>query len=115
MATDNANNGQFSFGGSEPFRLSIFNLFKTQQRRRTRRNNEAGPALPHTPLVKISRCYTWAAWQRFDVIPVFVYIPFANIAHGNSPIIQEQITRLVGHKGFVLTKARFGADIGFLF
>jgi hypothetical protein len=115
MATDNANNGQFSFGGSEPFRSGIFNLFKTQQRRRTRRNNEAGPALPHTPLVKISRCYTWAAWQRFDVIPVFVYIPFANIAHGNSPIIQEQITRLVGHKGFVFTEARFGADIGFLF
>ena len=36
--------------------------------------------------------------------------PFANIAHGNSSIVADQIAlKLVGEKGFVLTEAGFGA------
>ncbi|HEY54301.1 MAG TPA: formate--tetrahydrofolate ligase, partial [Caldilineae bacterium] len=39
--------------------------------------------------------------------------PFANIAHGNSSIVADQIAlKLVGPDGFVLTEAGFGADIG---
>ena len=55
--------------------------------------------------------------QTLEGTPVFVHAgPFANIAHGNSSIIADQIAlRLVGHEGFVLTEAGFGADIGFLF
>ncbi|VDO94273.1 unnamed protein product [Soboliphyme baturini] len=46
--------------------------------------------------------------------PVFVHAgPFANIAHGNSSVLADQIAlKLVGPKGFVLTEAGFGADIG---
>ncbi|EFX76603.1 hypothetical protein DAPPUDRAFT_198836 [Daphnia pulex] len=52
--------------------------------------------------------------QTFEGTPVFVHAgPFANIAHGNSSIIADQIAlRLVGREGFVLTEAGFGADIG---
>jgi formyltetrahydrofolate synthetase len=55
--------------------------------------------------------------QTLEGTPVFVHAgPFANIAHGNSSIIADQIAlRLVGREGFVLTEAGFGADIGFLF
>jgi len=45
---------------------------------------------------------------------VFVHAgPFANIAHGNSSIIADQIAlKLVGEDGIVVTEAGFGADIG---
>jgi formyltetrahydrofolate synthetase len=42
-------------------------------------------------------------------------VPFClpSIAHGNSSIIADQIAlKLVGPKGFVITEAGFGADIG---
>eukprot|EP00922_Rhytidocystis_sp_ex-Travisia-forbesii_P025965 GHVS01038065.1.p1 GENE.GHVS01038065.1~~GHVS01038065.1.p1 ORF type:complete len:561 (-),score=69.00 GHVS01038065.1:448-2130(-) len=40
--------------------------------------------------------------------------PFANIAHGNSSIIADQIAlRLVGADGYVITESGFGADLGF--
>ena len=39
--------------------------------------------------------------------------PFANIAHGNSSVLADQIAlKLVGKEGFVVTEAGFGADIG---
>ncbi|XP_072783038.1 monofunctional C1-tetrahydrofolate synthase, mitochondrial isoform X2 [Taeniopygia guttata] len=46
--------------------------------------------------------------------PVFVHAgPFANIAHGNSSVLADKIAlKLVGEKGFVVTEAGFGADIG---
>ena len=73
--------------------------------------------------------------QTLEGTPVFVHAgPFANIAHGNSSILADQIalrqyifylyvyiyityilriyTGLVGQDGFVLTEAGFGADIG---
>ena len=53
--------------------------------------------------------------QTMEQTPVFVHAgPFANIAHGNSSIIADQIAlKLVGKTGFVVTEAGFGADIGF--
>lgn len=52
--------------------------------------------------------------QTIEGTPVFVHAgPFANIAHGNSSIIADQIAlKAVGPKGFVITEAGFGADIG---
>ena len=52
--------------------------------------------------------------QTLEQTPVFVHAgPFANIAHGNSSIIADQIAlQAVGKEGFVLTEAGFGADIG---
>ena len=52
--------------------------------------------------------------QTLEGTPAFVHAgPFANIAHGNSSIIADQIAlKLVGPDGFVLTEAGFGADIG---
>jgi formyltetrahydrofolate synthetase len=52
--------------------------------------------------------------QTLEGTPVFVHAgPFANIAHGNSSIVADQIAlRLVGEDGFVVTEAGFGADIG---
>eukprot|EP00877_Chromochloris_zofingiensis_P000246 jgi/Chrzof1/10221/Cz04g33040.t1 len=52
--------------------------------------------------------------QTLEGTPVFVHAgPFANIAHGNSSIIADQIgLKLVGPEGFVVTEAGFGADIG---
>jgi formyltetrahydrofolate synthetase len=39
--------------------------------------------------------------------------PFANIAHGQSSIIADQIAlKLVGKDGYVVTESGFGADIG---
>jgi len=54
--------------------------------------------------------------QTLEGTPVFVHAgPFANIAHGNSSIIADQIAlKLVGPDGFVVTEAGFGADIGVL-
>jgi len=53
--------------------------------------------------------------QTLEGTPAFVHAgPFANIAHGNSSILADQIAlKLVGRDGYVLTEAGFGADIGF--
>ena len=52
--------------------------------------------------------------QTLEGTPALVHAgPFANIAHGNSSIIADQIAlKLVGADGYVLTEAGFGADIG---
>jgi formyltetrahydrofolate synthetase len=53
--------------------------------------------------------------QTLEGTPAFVHAgPFANIAHGNSSIVADQIAlKLVGEEGYVLTEAGFGADMGF--
>jgi formyltetrahydrofolate synthetase len=53
--------------------------------------------------------------QTIEGTPAFVHAgPFANIAHGNSSIVADQIAlKLVGPDGYVLTEAGFGADMGF--
>jgi formyltetrahydrofolate synthetase len=53
--------------------------------------------------------------QTLEGTPAFVHAgPFANIAHGNSSIVADQIAlKLVGKDGYVLTEAGFGADMGF--
>ena len=53
--------------------------------------------------------------QTLEGTPVLVHAgPFANIAHGNSSIVADQVAlKLVGPQGFVVTEAGFGADIGF--
>ena len=52
--------------------------------------------------------------QTLEGTPALVHAgPFANIAHGNSSIVADQIAlKLVGEDGYVLTEAGFGADIG---
>ncbi len=52
--------------------------------------------------------------QSLEGTPAFVHAgPFANIAHGNSSIIADQIAlKLVGEDGYVVTESGFGADIG---
>ncbi|CAD5118835.1 DgyrCDS7513 [Dimorphilus gyrociliatus] len=52
--------------------------------------------------------------QTLEGTPVFVHAgPFANIAHGNSSILADQIAlKIVGKDGFVVTESGFGADIG---
>lgn len=52
--------------------------------------------------------------QTLEGTPAFVHAgPFANIAHGNSSIIADQIAlKLVGPKGYVITESGFGADMG---
>lgn len=52
--------------------------------------------------------------QTLEGSPVFVHAgPFANIAHGCSSIVADQVAlKLVGPDGFVLTEAGFGSDIG---
>jgi methylenetetrahydrofolate dehydrogenase (NADP+)/methenyltetrahydrofolate cyclohydrolase/formyltetrahydrofolate synthetase len=52
--------------------------------------------------------------QTLEGTPVFVHAgPFANIAHGNSSIIADQIAlKLVGKDGYVVTESGFGADCG---
>ena len=52
--------------------------------------------------------------QTLEGTPAFVHAgPFANIAHGNSSIVADQIAlKLVGAQGFVVTESGFGADIG---
>ena len=53
--------------------------------------------------------------QTLEGTPAFIHAgPFANIAHGNSSIVADQIAlKLVGEDGYVVTEAGFGADIGF--
>ncbi len=52
--------------------------------------------------------------QTLEGTPAFTHAgPFANIAHGNSSIVADQIAlKLVGPNGFVVTESGFGADIG---
>lgn len=52
--------------------------------------------------------------QTLEGTPVLVHAgPFANIAHGNSSVVADQIgLKLVGEDGYVITEAGFGADIG---
>ncbi len=52
--------------------------------------------------------------QSVENTPAIVHAgPFANIAHGNSSVIADQIAlRLVGKDGFVITESGFGADCG---
>ncbi len=52
--------------------------------------------------------------QTLDGTPAFVHAgPFANIAHGNSSIIADQIAlKLMGPDGYVVTESGFGADCG---
>ena len=52
--------------------------------------------------------------QTLEGTPALVHAgPFANIAHGNSSIVADQIAlKLVGPGGYVLTEAGFGADMG---
>jgi formyltetrahydrofolate synthetase len=50
--------------------------------------------------------------QTLEGTPVFVHAgPFANIAHGNSSIIADQIAMKLAD--YVVTEAGFGSDIGF--
>jgi len=52
--------------------------------------------------------------QTLEGTPAMVHAgPFANIAHGNSSVIADQIgLRLVGKDGYVVTESGFGADCG---
>jgi formyltetrahydrofolate synthetase len=52
--------------------------------------------------------------QTVENTPAIVHAgPFANIAHGNSSVIADQIAlRLVGRDGYVITESGFGADCG---
>ena len=52
--------------------------------------------------------------QTLEKTPVLVHAgPFANIAHGNSSIVADQIAlKLVGKDGYCITEAGFGSDIG---
>ena len=52
--------------------------------------------------------------QTLEGTPAFVHAgPFANIAHGQSSILADQIAlKLVGPDGYVITESGFGADIG---
>jgi formyltetrahydrofolate synthetase len=52
--------------------------------------------------------------QTIENTPAIVHAgPFANIAHGNSSVIADQIAlRLVGKEGYVVTESGFGADCG---
>ncbi|HYA48959.1 MAG TPA: formate--tetrahydrofolate ligase, partial [Burkholderiales bacterium] len=52
--------------------------------------------------------------QTTENTPAIVHAgPFANIAHGNSSIIADQIALcLVGEDGYVVTESGFGADCG---
>jgi formyltetrahydrofolate synthetase len=52
--------------------------------------------------------------QTIENTPAIVHAgPFANIAHGNSSVIADQIAlRLVGSDGYVVTESGFGAECG---
>ncbi|KAL9897058.1 LOW QUALITY PROTEIN: C-1-tetrahydrofolate synthase, cytoplasmic-like [Glossina fuscipes fuscipes] len=52
--------------------------------------------------------------QTLEGTPILVHAgPFANIAHGCSSIVADEIAlKLVGKEGFVCTEAGFGSDIG---
>ncbi|KAL1527898.1 hypothetical protein AB1Y20_009274 [Prymnesium parvum] len=52
--------------------------------------------------------------QTLEGTPALVHCgPFANIAHGNSSVIADLLAlKLVGPRGYVLTEAGFGSDMG---
>jgi formyltetrahydrofolate synthetase len=52
--------------------------------------------------------------QTLEDTPAIVHAgPFANIAHGNSSVLADQIAlRLVGRDGYVVTESGFGAECG---
>ncbi len=52
--------------------------------------------------------------QTLEGTPALVHAgPFANIAHGNSSIVADQLAlKMVGADGYVLTEAGFGSDMG---
>lgn len=52
--------------------------------------------------------------QTLEGTPAMVHAgPFANIAHGNSSVLADQIAlRLVGREGYVVTESGFGAECG---
>lgn len=52
--------------------------------------------------------------QTLEGTPALVHCgPFANIAHGNSSVVADRLgLKLVGPKGYVLTEAGFGSDMG---
>ena len=52
--------------------------------------------------------------QTLENTPAIVHAgPFANIAHGNSSVIADQLAlRLVGPDGYVVTESGFGAECG---
>lgn len=52
--------------------------------------------------------------QTLEGTPVLVHAgPFANIAHGCSSVVADDVAlKLVGEKGYVITEAGFGSDIG---
>ena len=54
--------------------------------------------------------------QSLEGTPVLVHAgPFANIAHGNSSVVADQIgLRLVGAEGFVVTEVRASLAAGVL-
>ena len=53
--------------------------------------------------------------QTLENTPVLVHAgPFANIAHGNSSIVADELAlRLMGDGGYLVTESGFGADCGF--
>lgn len=53
--------------------------------------------------------------QNLEGGPVIIHAgPFANIAHGCSSIVADQISgKLVGKDGYVVTEAGFGSEVGF--
>lgn len=53
--------------------------------------------------------------QTVEGTPVLIHAgPFANIAHGNSSVVADQIgLKLVGEDGFVVTEAGFGVSLFF--
>lgn len=52
--------------------------------------------------------------QTLEGTPVLVHAgPFANIAHGCSSVLADKVAlKMVGEKGYVVTEAGFGSDIG---
>jgi hypothetical protein len=73
-------------------------------------SSRAGRRLHSLPPPHLMTC----ALQTLEETPVLVHAgPFANIAHGNSSIVADQLAlKLVGSDGFCVTEAGFGADIG---
>ena len=53
--------------------------------------------------------------QTIEGTPVFIHAgPFANIAHGQSSVLADQMALLLaGPQGFCVTESGFGADMGF--
>lgn len=68
-----------------------------------------GHKTPHAPAL-----LTTLRPQTLEGTPVLVHAgPFANIAHGNSSVVADQIgLKLVGPEGFVVTEVRGERGIG---